>query len=61
MYVYLGSLAGDIAMIGTTNQPMDSQAEAAQWVIRLVGFVTTVAVTVYITRIARKALTNRVS
>jgi hypothetical protein len=35
-------------MIGTTNQPMDSQAEAAQWVIRVVGFVATVAVTVYI-------------
>ncbi len=52
MYVYIGSLAGDIAMIGTQkpNNPI------LEWTVRIIGFVATVAVTVYVTRIARKAL-----
>jgi len=57
MYVYLGSLAGDLAALGsgsTTTTP-------AQWTIRVIGFAATVAVTVYVTRIARKALEQRVS
>lgn len=58
MYVYIGSLAGDIARIGTKGQPTDP---TLQWVIRIVGFVATVAVTVYVTRLARKALAERVS
>ena len=53
MYVYLGSLAGDIARVGTETQPAPS---ALQWMMRLVGLAATVAVTLYITRIARKAL-----
>lgn len=57
MYVYIGSLAGDIARIGTEGQPTDP---TLQWVIRIVGFVATVAVTVYVTRLARKALAERV-
>jgi len=60
MYVYIGSLAGDLAAIGT--QPtLNPQAEIAQWVIRIVGFIATVAVTVYITRLARKALAQSVT
>ncbi len=53
MYVYIGSLAGDIAMIGTQTQ---SASQLLQWTIRIIGFAATVAVTVYVTRIARKAL-----
>jgi uncharacterized membrane protein YdjX (TVP38/TMEM64 family) len=53
MYVYIGSLAGDLARIGGDNQPTDI---TLQWIIRIVGFIATVAVTVYVTRIARKAL-----
>lgn len=53
MYVYIGSLAGDIARIGSENQPTDS---TIQWVIRIVGFIATVAVTLYVTSIARKAI-----
>lgn len=52
MYVYIGSLAGDIATIGT-QKPTNPLLE---WTIRIIGFVATVAVTVYVTRIARKAL-----
>lgn len=61
MYVYLGSLAGDIAMLGAGNTPTNPQAETAKWVIRIVGFIATVVVTIYITRVARKALEESVS
>jgi uncharacterized membrane protein YdjX (TVP38/TMEM64 family) len=53
MYVYIGSLAGDIARIGSENHPTDS---TIQWVIRIVGFIATAAVTLYVTSIARKAI-----
>ena len=58
MYVYLGSLAGSCALIGAKNQPSDSVVE---WIMRIMGFVATVAVTVVVTRIARQALDRRVS
>jgi uncharacterized membrane protein YdjX (TVP38/TMEM64 family) len=61
MYVYIGSLAGSIATIGAANQPKNPETELAQWVIRVVGFIATVAVTIYITRIARKALEESVN
>jgi uncharacterized membrane protein YdjX (TVP38/TMEM64 family) len=60
MYVYIGSLAGSIATIGAA-QPKNHETEIAQWVIRVVGFVATVAVTIYVTRIARKALEESVN
>lgn len=53
MYVYIGSLAGNLAMIGTEAQPTNP---TLQWAIRILGLIATVAVTVYVTRIARKAL-----
>jgi uncharacterized membrane protein YdjX (TVP38/TMEM64 family) len=53
MYVYIGSLAGNIATIGTNLQPGNP---AIQWVIRIIGFIATVAVTLYVTKIARQAL-----
>ncbi|BAY12060.1 TVP38/TMEM64 family protein [Calothrix sp. NIES-2098] len=53
MYVYIGSLAGNLARIGTEAQPTNP---TIQWAIRIIGFIATVAVTVYITRIAKKAL-----
>ncbi|MBW4689661.1 MAG: TVP38/TMEM64 family protein [Komarekiella atlantica HA4396-MV6] len=57
MYVYIGSLAGNLAMIGTEAQ---STNPTLQWAIRLIGFIATVAVTIYVTRIARKALEEEV-
>ncbi|MDZ8261203.1 TVP38/TMEM64 family protein [Nostoc sp. ChiQUE01b] len=53
MYVYIGSLAGNLAMIGTEAQPTNP---TLQWAIRILGLIATVTVTVYITWIARKAL-----
>jgi uncharacterized membrane protein YdjX (TVP38/TMEM64 family) len=58
MYVYIGSLAGDLARIGTDSAPTNP---ALQWTIRIVGFIATVAVTLYVTRVARKALAEKVS
>jgi uncharacterized membrane protein YdjX (TVP38/TMEM64 family) len=57
MYVYIGSLAGNLAMIGTQGQPTNP---TVQWAIRIIGFLATIAVTVYVTRIARKALEEEV-
>jgi uncharacterized membrane protein YdjX (TVP38/TMEM64 family) len=55
MYVYLGSLAGSLATLGAGTQPSNP---AVQWTIRIIGFIATVAVTVYVTRIARQALAD---
>lgn len=57
MYVYLGSLAGSLATIGTDSQPTNT---TVQWAIRIVGFIATVAVTLYVTKVARKALEQEV-
>lgn len=52
LYVYLGSIAGSLANLGTA-QPTDSKL---QWIVRIVGLIATIAVTVYISRIARQAI-----
>ncbi len=56
MYVYLGSLAGSLAALGAGQ----STRTPAQWTLYGVGLAATVAVTVYVTRIARAALAKRV-
>jgi uncharacterized membrane protein YdjX (TVP38/TMEM64 family) len=53
MYVYFGSLVGDIALIGSKNQPGNI---ILHWVIQIMGLIATIAVTVYVTNIAKKAL-----
>ncbi|MBE7385386.1 MAG: TVP38/TMEM64 family protein [Leptolyngbya sp. SIO1E4] len=53
MYVYLGSLAGNLATLGAGETPSNP---TITWTIRIIAFIATVAVTVYVTRIARKAL-----
>lgn len=57
MYVYIGSLAGSLATIGTEAQPANP---TVQWAIRIIGFIATVAVTLYVTKVARKALEEEV-
>jgi uncharacterized membrane protein YdjX (TVP38/TMEM64 family) len=57
MYVYIGTLAGDLAKVGSGS----SGATPARWALEAVGFIATVAVTVYVTRLARKALAQRTS
>jgi uncharacterized membrane protein YdjX (TVP38/TMEM64 family) len=58
MFVYIGSLAGSLALIGTDAQPPTNPA--LQWTIRIVGLIATVAVTVYVTRLAKQALAESV-
>jgi uncharacterized membrane protein YdjX (TVP38/TMEM64 family) len=51
MYVYLGSLVGNIAAL-TSNR----ERTGAEWILYGVGLIATIVVTIYITRIANKAL-----
>jgi uncharacterized membrane protein YdjX (TVP38/TMEM64 family) len=60
MYVYIGSLAGSLARIGTETA-VSPETQKIQWIIRIVGFIATVGVTVYVTRVAKKALDQSVS
>lgn len=57
MYAYLGSLAGDLASMGSETAAAPS---AARWTINIVAFLATVIVTVYVTKIAKKALAEKV-
>jgi uncharacterized membrane protein YdjX (TVP38/TMEM64 family) len=57
MYVYLGSLAGDLASLGAGR----GSRTPAEWALYAVGLLATVAVTVYVTRIARGALERRIA
>ncbi|MEG4113286.1 MULTISPECIES: TVP38/TMEM64 family protein [unclassified Microcoleus] len=56
MYVYSGSLVGEVAAIGAICQSTSPQTEAAKWSLNILGFIATVAVTVFVTRIASQAL-----
>lgn len=56
MYVYLGSLIGDLAMLGKSNQSTSLETEIIQWLIRGVGLLATIAMTVYLARLTKKAL-----
>ncbi|MHC4153432.1 MAG: TVP38/TMEM64 family protein [Planctomycetota bacterium] len=55
MYVYIGSLAGDLAKLGTGERTRT----AGEWILYGVGLLATLVVTVFVTRIARKALAAR--
>jgi uncharacterized membrane protein YdjX (TVP38/TMEM64 family) len=53
MYVYIGSLAGNLAFIGSESKPDNM---ILYWVIRIIGLIATIVVTIYVTKIAKKAL-----
>jgi uncharacterized membrane protein YdjX (TVP38/TMEM64 family) len=55
MYVYIGSLAGDLATVGRTPAARPS----GYWALNLAGLAATVAVAFYAARIARRALAER--
>jgi uncharacterized membrane protein YdjX (TVP38/TMEM64 family) len=55
MFVYLGSLLGDIAAIG--SRPIVSGQ--TKWVVSGVGVVMTIVVTLVVTRLAKQALAGR--
>jgi uncharacterized membrane protein YdjX (TVP38/TMEM64 family) len=55
MYVYIGSLAGDVARIGTRQV----HRTPGQWALEVAGFIASVAVALYVTYIAGKALREK--
>ena len=57
MYVYIGSLAGGLAGLGGAGRTRTT----GEWVLYGVGLLATLLVTVFVTRLARKALTARIS
>ncbi len=60
MYVYSGSLVGNIAAIGTETGYANPQASAAKWSINIISLTAAAAVTFSLSRIARKALDETV-
>jgi uncharacterized membrane protein YdjX (TVP38/TMEM64 family) len=52
MYVYIGSLAGSLAGLGAGRH----SKTPAEWALYVVGLAAAVAVTLYVTRLARAAL-----
>ncbi|MBF2077061.1 MAG: TVP38/TMEM64 family protein [Synechococcales cyanobacterium T60_A2020_003] len=57
MYVYAGSLLGDLATLGSGNS---SIPPAIRWTLNIIGFIATVAVTLYVTKVAQRALETEV-
>ena len=56
MYVYIGSLAGNLASLGSGER----SRTPAEWALYGVGLMATVVLTLYLTRIAQKALKRTV-
>lgn len=56
MYVYIGSLAGSLATLGAEERTRP----VGEWVLYGVGFAATIVVTIFVTRLARKALSQRI-
>ena len=56
MYVYIGSLAGDLASLGTGGRTRTT----GEWILYGIGLLATVAVTIFVTRIAKKALASHI-
>jgi uncharacterized membrane protein YdjX (TVP38/TMEM64 family) len=52
MYVYIGTLVGDLARISSGA----GKEAPGKWAFEVIGLIATIAVTVYVTRVARKAL-----
>lgn len=55
LYVYIGSLASDVATLGITDRSL------VEWGFFGVGLILTLVVTVYVSRIARKGLQDKTS
>lgn len=58
LYVYLGSLIGNLADLGRASA---TPSTPYLWAVRLVGLLATFGVTIYITRLARQALQNSIA
>jgi len=59
LYVYIGSLAGSLAELGAN--PDGHVRTPAEWTMYAVGLIATGAITIILTRIARRALKQRMN
>jgi uncharacterized membrane protein YdjX (TVP38/TMEM64 family) len=59
LYIYIGSLAGSLAELGANRT--GHVRTPAEWTLYTVGLAATGAVTIIITRIARRALKQRIN
>jgi len=57
MYVYIGSLAGDLTGMGGAGRARTT----GEWILYGIGLLATLIVTVFVTRLARKTLSARIS
>jgi uncharacterized membrane protein YdjX (TVP38/TMEM64 family) len=55
LYVYLGSLAGHLAALGTSERA----STPVRWAFTVLGFLATAAVSIMVSRLARKALNQK--
>ncbi len=55
LYVYLGSIASELATAGGGER----SKSPAEWAVLIVGLIATIAVTVYTTKVAKKALAEK--
>ena len=56
LYVYTGKLAGDVAAVAGGAAP---ERGFGYWALLVVGLLATAGVTIYVTRLARRALADR--
>jgi uncharacterized membrane protein YdjX (TVP38/TMEM64 family) len=57
MYVYIGSLAGDLASLAAGGRTKT----LGEWILYWVGLLATILVTVFVTCLAKRALAMRMS
>ncbi|MDA0577025.1 MAG: TVP38/TMEM64 family protein [Verrucomicrobia bacterium] len=57
MFVYIGSLAGDLASLGAAGRTRST----GEWILYGVGLLATIVVTSFVTRLARKALAAHIT
>jgi uncharacterized membrane protein YdjX (TVP38/TMEM64 family) len=57
LYVYVGSLAGSFANLGSGG----GTRTTAEWVLYAAGLIATIVVTVFVTRLARRALAKHIA
>jgi uncharacterized membrane protein YdjX (TVP38/TMEM64 family) len=57
MYVYFGSLATDLATI-EMSPPITRETEILRWLMRIIGLIATISLTVYFTHFAKQTLRN---
>ena len=56
MYVYIGSLARDLATFEPSNYGDIPETQSLIWVMRLLGLMATIAITIYTIQIAQKTI-----